>query len=194
VVELSRAKNTAAHYLIGLNMSRLGQILVAHPHHAKESPFYKSVIYIYQDDIVNGVTGLILNKVTDKTVQSICHGNGYDFGDGRPMMRFGGPVNTKALLVLHSDDWASSNTISAGNGLAVSSDNMMYEKIDISPPAYWRTFFGYAGWYPGQIEQNESKMWLTCEANDTIIFEYDGEDQWNQAIKRCSQQMVENYF
>lgn len=183
-------------------MKYLGNILVAHPLFPSESPFSKSVIYIYQDDSVNGTTGVIINKPTRTTVSMLCENNGVMFGDTTPLMHSGGPVNQSALIVLHSDEWNSSNTAAAGSNLRISSDNHMFMKMSQgNVPAYWRAFFGYASWAPGQLESEvkgkypyDQQMWLTAKANDSILFDYSGDRQWNKALELCSQQMIDSYI
>ena len=60
---------------IGVNMSRVGKILIANPTMPDENPFSKSVIYIYADDSVQGTTGVILNKPSENTVKQLCFNN-----------------------------------------------------------------------------------------------------------------------
>jgi putative AlgH/UPF0301 family transcriptional regulator len=35
---------------------------------------------------------------------------------------------------------------------------------------------------------------LTANANESIIWDYDGDEQWNRAIELSSQQMIHTYF
>jgi putative transcriptional regulator len=183
--------------------NRVGKILIAHPNFPLQSPFAKSVIYLYQDDSVNGTVGVVLNKASRTSVSMLCEQNKVMFGNTKPMMYMGGPVNTAALLILHSDDWNSSNTANAGKRLRISSDNHMFLKLASgNEPAYWRAFFGYASWAPGQLQaEMEGKfpygsdtMWLTAEANDDIIFNYDGDKQWQHSVDLCSQQTIDQFF
>jgi putative transcriptional regulator len=183
-------------------MSRVGQILIAHPNLPQRNPFYQSVIYIYQDNN-QGTMGVILNKETHWTVEDVCVDKNYSYFGPTRQLGYGGPVNSGALCMLHTDDWTSSNTMEAGNRLYVSSDNFMLEKLGSGiVPAYWRMFVGMCAWAPGQLDMElagtppyqAKNSWLTAKANDTILFEYDGEKQWAQAIKYSSQQMINSYF
>jgi len=182
-------------------MSRIGKLLIANPNFPSESPFAKTVIYIYQEDEINGTVGVILNKQSRTTVSMICEQNHIMFPDTASMLYMGGPVSPNALLMLHSDEWASSNTAAAGSNLRISSDTVMFHKIATgNEPVYWRTFAGKAAWRPWQLDKElEGKfpyvknMWLLADANDDVIFNYDGEDQWIKAVDLCSQQTI-NYF
>ena len=184
--------------------NRLGKLLIAHPHFPERSPFAKSVVYVYQDDAVNGTVGVILNKKSRTSVQALADRNGVMFGDEYPIVHIGGPVNRDALILLHTNDWHSSNTASAGGNLRISSDNHMLPKLAqyTDQPIYWRLFVGAATWIPGQLDAEingdypygSHQMWLTADADEDIIFEYDGEDQWIKAVDLCSQQTINHFF
>jgi len=176
--------------------SRIGQLLISHPNFPLQSPFARSLIYIYQDDSVNGTVGAVLNKPSRTSVSSLCEQNGLMFADTQPMMYMGGPVNTGALLLLHTDEWSSINTANAGGKLRISSDNHMFHKISQgNQPVYWRAFFGFASWHPGQLQTEiNNKMWLTADADESIIYDYSGDKQWNKALELCSQQTIDHFF
>ena len=182
-------------------MSRIGKLLIANPNFPSESSFAKSVIYIYQDDPDAGTIGLILNKPST-SVSAFCDMNGVMFPDTEPRIHIGGPVNPSAIILLHTDDWLSTNSASIGNGLRISSDNFMFMKISTgNEPIYWRAFLGISAWRPGQLDTElegefpyVKNMWLIADANDDVIFNYDGEDQWVRAVDLCSQQTINHFF
>lgn len=183
-------------------MSRVGKLLIANPNFPIQSPFYKSVIYLYQDDSANGTVGVILNKQSQTSVSEMCDQNQIMFPDTAPLLYVGGPVSFNSLLMLHSDEWASSNTASAGTGIRISSDVFMFHKMATgNEPIYWRIFTGKAAWKVGQLDKElEGKfpyvknMWLLADADDDITFNYDGEDQWIKAVDLCSQQTIDHFF
>jgi len=183
-------------------MSRQGQLLIAHPNLPSDNPFSKTVIYIGHDD-AEGVQGLILNKPSNYSVSEFLQRRNYPFINSGHRMRVGGPVNSTSVFMLHSNDWESSSSIDAGKGLSITSDDFMLEKLGLGyVPAYWRIFVGISAWGAGQLEMELSgkhpyrieNSWLTCEANDHIVFNYDGEDQWIKAVELSSQQMINSYF
>ena len=183
-------------------MSRVGKLLIANPNFPEESPFAKTVIYIYQDDEINGTVGVVLNKVSRMSITMLCEQNEIMFPDTAPLLYLGGPLLPNSLLLLHSDDWSSSNTAMAGEGLRISSDNHMFFKIATgNEPIYWRAFSGHAGWRVGQLDKElegtfpyVKNMWLLADATEDVIFNYDGEDQWIKAVDLCSQQTINHFF
>jgi len=183
-------------------MSRQGQLLIAHPKLPQNNPFYKTVIYIFEDDAV-GTQGIILNKSTKYSVNNFIQSQGFEMGLSPENMRFGGPVSSKMVFMLHTDDWESASSYPVGKGLMLSCDDFMLEKLAMGyQPGLWRMMVGVCAWQPGQLDmelQGEKpyrpeNSWLTADANDNILFLYDGEKQWEKAMSLSSKQMINSYF
>ena len=194
VVEL-KVKSMAAHYPTGVRKNYEGKLLVAHPN--LTGWFARTVIFVYQDDPEQGTMGLVLNKPTRVKVADIINEKGF-FYNGTEHVYKGGPVNENAVFLLHEDNWYGSNTFQIGNtGLAITSDAVMMEKLSMGNyPIVWRMLTGAAGWRPGQLQQEMQSIhgWLTCDANDSILFAKDGERQWNTALQMCANQTIDSYF
>jgi len=171
-----------------------GKLLVSHPN-LKDGSFMHSVIFLYQDNH-NGAVGLVLNKPTVYRLDHFLLERGLDYL-GLEVFYKGGPVNENAIVMLHDDDWYSSNTVQVGNGLAITSDLVMLEKIATgNTPNQWRLFTGVSAWAPGQLslEMKSANGWQIADPNDSIVFDQDGERQWNKAIQLCSQQLIDQYI
>jgi putative transcriptional regulator len=184
----------AVPYPTGARQNYQGKLLVAHP--MLDEYFHRTVILIYQDDPKNGTVGLVLNKPTKITVSDVIADRGIAYGGTEHVYR-GGPVNETAILMLHEDNWYSSNTIHVSRGLSISSDDIMMEKLAMgNQPLAWRMCMGVAGWHPGQLQKelNSKYGWLTCDADSSIVFAKDGERQWNQALQKCANQTIDSYF
>ena len=183
-------------------MSRVGKLLIAHPKLSVKSPFHKSVIFIYSDT-AQGISGLIVNKPSRFTVSNLAEARGVEYPLTKDYIRSGGPVSDKALLMLHTDDWSCTNTVDICNGLRITSDDFMIEKLAQGyQPTYWRMMGGICAWQPGQLEMElkgqepyrPENSWLTCKSNDDILFTYDGERQWEKAVELSSRQMFNQYI
>ena len=184
-------------------MSLTGKLLISHPNCPKDSIFYKTVIYLYQDLLDNGSIGVILNKPSEFTLQHILADKKIDADNRTVPLYHGGPVNTNALILLHTNEWNSLNTAHASNGLCVSSDTFMLEKIaNKDEPKNWKLFGGLCGWAPGQLQAElEGKYpyrpensWLIAEANLHFIFKVQTEKKWSKAIEMSRSQMFDQYF
>ena len=184
-------------------MNKVGKLLIANPTMPEGHFFSKSVVYIYADNDTQGTVGIVLNKKSTTTVQAICHDNLAIYNDTSNMIHVGGPVNRQAIVMLHTNDWTSQNTTVAGNGLNISSDQLMFLKLaEGNEPAWWRMCMGMSVWAPGQLDMeikgqfpyHTAHQWLTAEPNEDIIFGYDGEEQWNKALELCSHQIINQWF
>ncbi len=53
------------------------------------------------------------------------------------------------------------------------------------PPRRSLLALGYAGWGPGQLEQELlGSTWLTCDADESLIFGDDHAAKWNRALAK----------
>jgi putative transcriptional regulator len=105
--------------------------------------------------------------------------------------------------MLHSDEWRSAHTTTAGPSYFLTSDDYMFERLALGDqPAYWKMFLGLCAWKPGQLDMElggqfpfkSENSWLTADANDHIMFELDGDKMWEAAIELSSKQMFSTYF
>lgn len=178
-------------------MSYAGKLLVATPNLSQDSNFRRSVVYIY-DQNPDIVVGLTLNKPTSRKVSDIFASPQEPYsGAYTETLYRGGPVSEQSLLMMHTDDWQSQNTMHIGNNLCLSSDKFMFEKMatDNLPNAH-RFFYGISSWHPAQLENEiiQHRAWLTTEATYSIVFNYEGEDQWTKALDLTSKNLFDQYL
>lgn len=180
--------------LVSVNNSMFrGKLLIAHPN-IVGSIFSKSVIYMYQD-APNSTCGVLLNKLSDWDIPYMFDYKGYSYISS-DFVHLGGPVNTSAITLLHSDEFYSSNTLNISRGISISSDNFMFEKIaEGNEPEDWKLLIGVCNWYDGQLEKEiDNKYWLTMDATPELVFSYEGDEQWEKAIEAYGQTMVDSFF
>lgn len=183
-------------------MSRAGKILIAHPNLTSTNPFYKSVILLYKDD-AESTQGIILNKPSEFHITDFFRRRGLEIPMQKETMRFGGPLKTQQVLMLHADGWYSSSTVPVTPGIALSSDDFMMQKIAMGDfPRYYRMFVGVSGWAPGQLNAEfkgkapfkPENSWLIADADNDVVFDHDSQRQWDKAVQRSSQEMINNFF
>ncbi|MFD0915935.1 YqgE/AlgH family protein [Pseudahrensia aquimaris] len=167
-----------------------GHCLIAMPG-MSDPRFAKTVVLITSHD-AEGSMGFILNQpVSTPTYDDILEELGLD-GE-RKMVRMlardvpvfrGGPVEQGRGFVLHTLDFASSNTMRLQNlaGLTATLDAL---KVLAAPLAPQRShlFLGYAGWSAGQLEREIAENgWLTVQATPDLLFETRTELQYDAAL------------
>jgi len=98
----------------------------------------------------------------------------------------GGPVSQQRGFVLHSpqDGWNSSLSLSDDIMITTSKDILLALGTDQAPDKFVVTL-GYAGWGPGQLEQEISEnSWLTTPADHEILFNTPIEQRWKKATEK----------
>lgn len=168
-------------------MDLSGKLLVAMPGMG-DPRFEKCVIFVcaHSDD---GAMGLIVNKPAPEVQFSdlLDQLNITDVAGGANIrVHFGGPVEHGRGFVLHSADYAT-----GGTTLQVDERIGMTGTLDIlediargSGPSQSILALGYAGWGPGQLEEEILQNgWLTCDAPLDLIFSGDNDAKWGGALR-----------
>jgi putative transcriptional regulator len=102
------------------------------------------------------------------------------------IIHYGGPVSSLQGFLLHSDDVTFESSIKAKNGIVATSDIKMIEAIALGKgPRQYLFILGYAGWAPGQLEDEiKTKSWFVLAADKFLIFGRDAERKWRQAMDK----------
>jgi putative transcriptional regulator len=167
--------------------SLTGRLLVALPN-MKDPRFSESVVYIVKHDR-EGAFGLVINRVlTSAPIEEVLAGFGVDEkgGKGEIAIHYGGPVSPRQGFVLHSDDIMRENSTRVNNGMAITSDPTIIRDISLGKgPRQFLLIIGYAGWAPGQLEQElQNKAWFSIPADKEIIFSKQTEKKWQRAMDK----------
>jgi putative transcriptional regulator len=100
----------------------------------------------------------------------------------------GGPVEHDRGFVLHTDDYMcgpSSVAVIPGVGLTATPEVLHAIAGHNSRPRRSVLALGYAGWGAGQLEQEIlGNVWLTCEADEDLIFDDDHDSKWRRALAK----------
>jgi len=101
---------------------------------------------------------------------------------------FGGPVERARGYVLHTDDYRSAgSTLPVAEGVALTDTREVLDALGDKArrPAHAILALGYAGWGPGQLE-NELRegAWLTCDPDEELVFGEDYDAKWSRALEK----------
>ena len=99
----------------------------------------------------------------------------------------GGPVETGRGFVLHSADFFIENsTLPIDEGICLTATLDILKAIARgNGPASAILALGYAGWAPGQLEQEiQQNGWLHCAADPELIFGTDTETKYEKALRK----------
>jgi putative transcriptional regulator len=144
--------------------------------------FQRTVVLVCQHD-ADGAFGLVLNRSLGKTVGEMIVADLPDLLKESPLF-LGGPVQPAALSFLHTDNFIPDASVLPNLALGHSLDELVDVGESFSPAKKVRLFAGYAGWSPGQLEEElKRKAWLTFPASLELVFETPPEQLWQKILK-----------
>lgn len=156
-----------------------GQLLIASPSMAD---FFRRSVVLVVEHNEEGAFGLVLNRPSDSTVGEAVP----DLADligAEHVVHVGGPVQPGAITAVgeHPDPGASTKLIVGPVGM-----------VDLDEPpevSRIRVFAGYAGWGPGQLDDElEAEAWIVEDAHPDDPFN-EG-DLWASVLSRKGGEFV----
>lgn len=96
----------------------------------------------------------------------------------------GGPVEPHRGFVLHSPDWGGEETMLVADGLALTGTLDILRAIAAGEgPRRWLVALGYAGWGPGQLEDELTRHgWFEAPLAPSLLFETPVDTRWTAAF------------
>src|SRR6201991_2996629 len=172
-----------------------GQLLITMPVMG-DPRFERSVIYMCAHS-AEGAMGIMVNRpvgsidfpellvqlnIIDKDEQIKLPEN----AESMKVLR-GGPVETGRGFVLHSSDFFIENaTLRIDDGICLTATVDILKAIARGAgPKHAILALGYAGWAPGQLENEiQHNGWLHCAADPDLIFGGDVEEKYLRALAK----------
>ena len=172
-----------------------GQMLIAMPS-MRDERFVRSVIYVCAHSS-DGAMGIVVNQLAGDidfpkllvkldvipSEQRIELPN-----DARSMQVLkGGPVETQRGFVLHSSDYFMENsTLSIDEGICLTATLDILKAIaQGAGPSNAVLALGYAGWAPGQLENEiQDNGWLHCSADRDLILGANPGEKYFKALQK----------
>lgn len=152
-----------------------GQFLIAMPGMG-DPRFERGVIYMLAHDH-EGAMGFVVNQPTDGLTLGEIASNLPDSvmqtGLRNLPVFVGGPVQPENGFVLYSIDDAKEAEQEGPVGVTQALD-ILVQAADGKGPQFMRLVLGYAGWGPGQLENEiQENAWLIVEAETADVFDAD---------------------
>ena len=174
---------------------RAGSLLIAHPVHA-DAHTDKHVVLVTESTSASTM-GITLNDLSSYDLQQLLAQKNIDWY-GNTDIYIGGDYNPHAMIMLHSNEWYSANTMQVDQNLSISSDELMLEKLEMgNTPDWYRLFLGCQGWRPNELARElrgAAPKWLLLSHPSLDVVESAQEDTWTLAVMQCSQDLIDNYF
>jgi putative transcriptional regulator len=150
--------------------------------------FSKSLTFICEHN-EQGAVGVVVNRPTEMTLGILFEQVEIPLNKsalaGLPVY-FGGPVQVDRGFVLHRPigGWQSTLSVNGEVGLTTSKDILQAMSQGEGPaPSDVLVSLGYAGWAPGQLEQElKQNAWLTVQAKSSVIFDLSAGERLGAAM------------
>ncbi len=172
-----------------------GQLLIAMPVMDDER-FARSVIYVCAHSS-EGAMGIIVNRPAGSIdfpellaqLDIIDDADNIKLPESAESMKVlkGGPVETGRGFVLHSSDFFIQDaTLPIDDGICLTATVDILRAIaNGGGPKHAILALGYAGWAPGQLENEiQCNGWLHCAADDDLIFGADIDEKYMRALRK----------
>jgi putative transcriptional regulator len=172
-----------------------GQLLIAMPVMG-DPRFERSVIYLCAHS-AEGAMGIIVNRPAGSIdfpellvqLNIINKAEQIELPETAESMQVlrGGPVETGRGFVLHSSDFFLENaTLRIDDGICLTATVDILKAIAKGAgPKHAILALGYAGWAPGQLENEiQGNGWLHCDADDDLVFGDDIDEKYSRALRK----------
>ncbi len=171
-----------------------GKFLVAGKY-LRDPRFAETVILLINYDR-SGAMGLIINRPTEVKLSAV-------FPDIKGLRQkvdtvyIGGPVARRQMLLLMGLGSQPKNSFPVFDNIYVSLSSAVFKSVigNLKEGERFRIYYGYAGWSPGQLEQEVFRGdWCILQADVETIFDKTVSTVWPELINRCSALQVRMHF
>lgn len=157
-----------------------GQLLVAGPS-LVDPNFWRTVVLV-GEHTDEGALGVVLNRASEASVDDAVP-ELVSLVEGMGVVHVGGPVQQSAIVVLA--DFAEPELAS---GLVLETIGFLPSEADpeeLGELRRARVYAGYAGWGPGQLDEElEEGSWIVEPALPEDVFTDDPDGLWSAVLRR----------
>lgn len=169
-----------------------GQLLIATP--AMRDPRFDHAVILMVRHDSDGALGIVINRpLGEKPLTDLlaAFGNKDATASGNARIFLGGPVQPQVSFVIHGTDYRRAETLDIDTRLAATPAGEVLPDIARSAgPMKSLIAFGYAGWAPGQLENELAhNVWYTAPADPALVFDDDRDKVWEHATARRTQDL-----
>lgn len=151
-----------------------------------QDPNFARTVVLLCDYLPEGAFGLVLNRPTDLPASEMVRLEPPVMpGNGLPLF-IGGPVQPERGWVLVGEPPDESDFRTVIDGLYLSTSPQLLRRVlEARPEPRARVVAGYAGWGPGQLDEELSQSaWLMADVQLDLVFDVDASVMWETAIRR----------
>ena len=164
-----------------------GQMLIAMPS-MQNSVFARSLVCLVAHS-PDGAMGIIVNKpIESLSFDELLKQLGLEPVPPQRRIRLlqGGPMDGGRGFVLHTADWSTDGSLEVTKELAMTASLDILKAIaGGGGPRQGILALGYAGWGPGQLEEEiQRNAWLSVPADEELLFGEADDRKWRLAMAK----------
>jgi putative transcriptional regulator len=146
--------------------------------------FFQRTVVLICEHNDEGAFGLVLNRAMGNKIGEMLVADLPDTLKECPLY-LGGPVQPTALSFLHSDSFIPDANVIPNLSLSHSLDALVEIGVSFSPTQKVKVFAGYAGWSPGQLEDEIKRdAWVTHPASLELVLNTDAGELWQKILRQ----------
>jgi putative transcriptional regulator len=150
-----------------------------------QDPNFARTVVLLCDYGPEGAFGLVLNRPTDVPATDMVRLDPPIVGGNDMPLWIGGPVEPQRGWILLGDEPHVEFKL-IRDGLYLSTSQTLLRQVLAARPApRARVLAGYAGWGPGQLDEELAQSaWLMADIDLDIVFDIPAATMWETAIRR----------
>ena len=175
-----------------------GQLLVAVPD-MQDAIFQRALILVCEHEEDQGAIGFIVNHPSEMTLRDLLEDMSIrpevEQDMGQPIF-LGGPVQPNLGFGLYSGKYEMEDSARIDSKIRVTTSRSLLEHCAVGKgPEQLLVTMGYAGWTPGQLEQElETGSWWMINPSPELMFGLPPEKRWGEAVNQLGLPASSLYF
>ena len=151
-----------------------------------QDPNFARTVVLLCDYGPEGAFGLVINRPTDVPASAMVRLEPPVVGGNDMPLWIGGPVEPQRGWILLSEEPPAAEFKFIREGLYLSTSQLLLrEVLEARPAPRARVIAGYAGWGPGQLDDELAQSaWLMGDVDLDIVFDTEPGAMWEAAIRR----------
>ena len=169
-------------HIVNENIAEKGRILISEPF-LSDHYFRRSIVYLTEHND-EGSLGFVLNKPLEINIGEIVD----DFPESDFPISVGGPVSNNTVHFIHTLGESIPESVAVTDGIYWGGDfDHIKNLISLGEiePHQLRFFLGYAGWSPGQLDDEmKEHAWLVGKINPRMVMQGVETEFWSNTLAR----------
>jgi putative transcriptional regulator len=150
-----------------------------------QDPNFARTVVLLCEFNPDGAFGLVLNRPTDVAASEMVRLEPPVVGGNGMPLWIGGPVEPQRGWILLGEEPRSEFKIICDGLYLSTSQTLLREVLEARTAPRARVLAGYAGWGPGQLDEELAQSaWLMGDVDLDLVFDVAAEAMWETAIRR----------